>query len=162
MFSRCIAVFFVVLLCAQGWCNFPEHVEHQWNDLEQVLCKKKSVAIYIADSENDAGFISDLQRAVFEIFGEKLDSDLEHKDQESDLTLAIIISRKEEHTFVTLFMAGEDYAEEEKPYFLDCFQVGNDKILDETVARLRHRIVEISECGGSLKPYMVISDEDQF
>jgi hypothetical protein len=158
-----MAFFLVFFVCAQGWCNFPEHVEHQWNDLEQVLCKKKSVAVYIADSKNDSDFISGLQHAVFEIFGEKPTTDLDHKDQEFDLTLAIIISRKEEHdVYVTLFMAGEDYEEEEKPYFLDCFQTPKEKILDETVMRLRHRIVEISECGGSLKPYMVLSDEDQF
>jgi len=150
-------------LCIQGWCEFPSQVERQWQDLETVLCHEKAVAIYIVDREQDPILLSKLQQTVFEIVEGQTAIQLEQKEQDDrDLTLAIIVSREEEFAHVTMFMAGEDYEEEGKPYFLDCFQVHKNRLFDEIVIHLRQRILELKGCGGSLKPYIAIDNDDQF
>jgi hypothetical protein len=160
---RSIALFLCFFLCVRGWCDFPSQIEHQWQDLETVLCKGKAVGVYIIDREEDSALLANLKQAVVDIFEMQLPDQLEQREQnDEDLTLAIIISREENSAFITMFLAGEDYEEEGKPYFLDCFEVHKDRIFDETVIHLRQRIIEIRGCGGSLKPYIAIDNDDQF
>jgi len=160
---RNIAYVLSFFLCIKGWCEFPCQIERQWQDLETVLCQKKAVAIYIVDRERDLALLEDLQRAVFEIIEGQPTMQFEQKEQDdADLTLAIIVSREEELAYVTMFMAGKDYEEEGKPYFLDCFQIHQGRLFDEIVIHLRQRILELRGCSGSLKPYIAIDKDDQF
>lgn len=157
MFKKILPL--LLLFCVSAWCNFPEHIEHDWKNLEDALCKERNVGIFILDREKDAAFSASMQKAIVEMFGTNLDLVEKRVQVDSDLILGVIISRSEDFATVILFLLGDTSEEEAIPLFLDCFQTQNERVFEMIIANLKQRLTEIRGCKTfALRPYIGIGE----